>query len=418
MNEPQRVVIVGGGIIGIASAYFLRKAGLDVTLIDQDRMGAACSHGNCGLISPSHILPLTQPGALPQGFRALFQSNGPLRISPGLNFSLWTWLLKFASHCNKTDMYRTGHARHAILDSSRALYEQIITEHGIECHFKTAGCMFVFRDEEHFDEHAKLLATVEKEYDVKYNSLVGDELLKKEPAFKPGATYGAFHYEPDGHLRPDKLIQGWLQVLREMGVTLLEQCKMTAFQADGGQARAIETSQGPLEADQFVVATGPVTPFLNKQLGFNVPIQPGKGYSITTSCPSITPKHPMICEQDRVAITPMTSVFRIGSTMEFAGYNTKLSPKRLQLLRDGATKYLREPFGEEVIEEWYGWRPMTPDGKAIIDYTPKYKNVLLAAGHNMLGLSMAPATGRLVTEILTDQPQHMDWTPFRYPRRK
>lgn len=417
MAQSGSVVVVGGGLIGIASAYYLRQAGWEVTLIDQGKMGAACSHGNCGFISPSHIFPLCNPAALKQGLKAMIHPNGPLRIKPRLDLALWQWLLKFASHCNERDMVTIGHARHALLQSSRQLYDELLRQHDFDCEWQPKGCLFAYADEKSFTAHGRRVEQMQQEYGVQFQPFVGAELEDFEPALIPGRAYGAWYFADDAHVRPDRLTAAWVKQLEQMGVKLRENCRFEQFLAEGNRVRGVRTAEGELEADQVVIAMGAVTPFLNRQLGFRVPIQPGKGYSITMSCPQICPQRPIIFEKEKVAITPMKSAFRVGSTMEFAGYDTTLNPARLQLLRDGATRYLKEPLGATVEEEWYGWRPMTPDGKAILEYAPKYRNVFVAAGHNMLGLSMAPATGKLVSEILSGQTPHINPQPFRYPRQ-
>ncbi|MCA9045883.1 MAG: FAD-dependent oxidoreductase, partial [Planctomycetaceae bacterium] len=161
---------------------------------------------------------------------------------------------------------------------------------------------------------------------------------------------------------------------------------------------------------------GSWTPFLNKELGCSIPIQPGKGYSITMARPARCPRYPMILEECHVAITPFHEGYRVGSTMEFAGYDTSLNPRRLSYLRTGASQYLHEPTAEPVEEEWYGWRPMTWDGKPYIDRSPRFENVWVAAGHNMLGISMGPSTGKLIAELLDGTPTHIDISPFRIGR--
>jgi D-amino-acid dehydrogenase len=191
---------------------------------------------------------------------------------------------------------------------------------------------------------------------------------------------------------------------------------MNGLVAEQGGARAIHTSGGDMTADAFVVATGALTPVLNAHLGCKVPIQPGKGYSITMPRPVKCPKYPLIFEEHRVAVTPMKSGYRLGSTMEFAGYDTTLNRRRLDLLKEGARHYLHEPYCEPVVEEWYGWRPMTPDSVPIIDRSPAFSNVFIVAGHNMLGLSMAPATGKLVAEMLGGGKTHIDESPYRVAR--
>ena len=171
-----------------------------------------------------------------------------------------------------------------------------------------------------------------------------------------------------------------------------------------------------MEADEYVVATGALTPRLNEWLGCQIPIQPGKGYSMTMAHPSICPKYPMLLPEHRVAVTPMESVYRLGSIMEFAGYDESLRESRLRLLTEGASHYLREPRGTPVDETWFGWRPMTPDSRPVIDHSPTMSNLVIAAGHNMLGLSMAPGTGRLVSELVTGAEPHLDPAPYAVSR--
>lgn len=264
----------------------------------------------------------------------------------------------------------------------------------------------------HYAETDKLLAD---EFNLKADRFDGESMIELEPALKSGLA-GGFLYRSDAHLRPDRLMTAWRSVLERLGVVVREETAVTAFRHENGQARAAVTSRGEVVADAFVVATGAWTPLLKHSLGCRVPIQPGKGYSITMSRPERCPKLPLIFEEHRVAVTPMQSGYRIGSMMEFAGYDTSLKPRRLDMLRQGAVHYLHEPLGERTEESWYGWRPMTFDSKPIIDRSPAFSNVMIAAGHNMLGLSMAPATGRLVAEMLNRQPPHIDPLPYSVAR--
>ena len=174
----------------------------------------------------------------------------------------------------------------------------------------------------------------------------------------------------------------------------------------------MDCSDGPIEASHLVVATGALTPRLAKSIGWSAPIQPGKGYSLTMPRPAVCPEIPMIFPETRVAVTPFDAGYRLGSTMEFAGYDESLNPKRLNLLREGAEPYLIEPFCEPVETTWFGWRPMTWDGVPIIGSCPGRRRVILAAGHNMLGLSMAPSTGKLVAELIEGKQPHVDPRPY------
>lgn len=414
-SAGRHTVVVGGGVVGAFCAWYLSQAGRRVTIIDKAEFGAACSHGNCGYISPSHVLPLTQPGMLLQGLQGLIRRNQALRIHPRLSPDFWKWMLKFASRCNRRDMLQAAKGRNAILESGRKLYQEIIESESLNVEFQKLGLMFVFRDQKNFDHFSETDSLLRKDYGVTAEPIDGAELSRMEPALKTGLA-GAWHYTNDAHLRPDRLMSELRRRLLENGVEIRTGHEMSAFVAGNGTAQAVRTSAGEISADEFVVATGPLTPMLNKELGCKIPIQPGKGYSITMPRPAVCPKYPMLLEEAHVGITPWESGYRIGSTMEFAGYNSELTPSRLQYLRKGAAEYLVDPYAEPVQEEWFGWRPMTWDGLPYIDRTPRFSNVWVAAGHNMLGLSMGTSTGKLIGELLTGQKPHIDPAPYRIGR--
>jgi D-amino-acid dehydrogenase len=411
---PGRVVIVGGGIIGAACAYYLSGDGWKVTILDRGGFGMGCSHANCGYVCPSHVLPLAVPGAVRGALRAILSRNSPFAIKPRLDLALWGWLWKFARRCNVRDMMHSARAIRALLTSSRRLYDDWLHDEQIECEWQARGLLFVFRSPEMMEHYAETDRLLREEFATPAKRFDGEAVNRLEPALKPGMA-GGWLYESDAHLRPDKLMSALRDVLTKRGVEIREFCEVLDVVRDGKRAAAVETKLGHVAGDAFVVAAGAWTPLLGKALGMRVPIQPGKGYSITMPRPALCPTYPMIFEEHRVAVTPMASGYRIGSTMEFAGYDTSLNRERLQLLKDGAAHYLREPVAEPVQEEWYGWRPMTADGKPIIGRTAT-ENLWVAAGHNMLGLSMAPATGKLVAELLGGRTPHLDPEPYS-PRR-
>jgi D-amino-acid dehydrogenase len=414
-QSAPRAVVVGGGVIGAACAYYLSRGGWAVTVVDQGGFGQGCSHANCGFVCPSHVLPLAAPGAVRAGLKALLHPGGPLSIRFRFDPALWAWLYRFARRCNHHDMLEAGRGIQALLNSSRRLYDELLKEEAIDCEWQARGMLFVIRTPEamaHYAETDKLLSDT---FGVPAKRFDGEALTALEAALKPGLA-GGWLYDTDAHLRPDRLMASWQHVLAARGVAINERCPVQAFVGERGRARAVITPQGELAADAVVVATGALTPLLQKDLGCRIPIQPGKGYSITMARPARCPTYPLIFEEHRVAVTPMRSGYRLGSTMEFAGYDPTLNRSRLELLREGARPYLHEPFGEPVEEEWYGWRPMTPDGLPIIDRSPAWSNVLIAAGHNMLGLAMSPGTGRLVAELLGGATPHIDPQPYRVGR--
>ncbi len=327
-----RVVIIGGGVIGAASAYYLAKSGWRVTVVDQGTFGGGCSHGNCGYVCPSHVLPLAAPGAIGMALRSMLSRESPFYVKPRFSLDLWSWLFRFARRCNTHDMLAAGHAIQALLDSSRRLYAELMRTEPLDCEWQTRGLLFVFQTAaamEHYAATDKMLGEHFQLFAQRYDSAA---LADLEPALKPGLA-GGWLYKNDAHLRPDRLMSSWRRVLEARGVEIREQCTMNGLIEDNGLARAVATSQGELAAEAFVVATGAWTPLLRKHLHCKVPIQPGKGYSITMPRPGRCPTYPMIFEEHRVAITPMQTGYRIGSTMEFAGYDTTLNRTRLDLLR-------------------------------------------------------------------------------------
>jgi D-amino-acid dehydrogenase len=410
-----RVVVVGGGVIGASCAYYLSKAGWSVTVLDRGGFGKGCSHGNCGFVCPSHVLPLAAPGAIRSALKALLRRNAPFSIKPRLDPALWGWLIRFARRCNARDMMEAGRALHALLNSSRSLYDQLMKEEPFDCEWEARGMLVVFLRHEPMEHHAQTDRLLRESFDMGAERYDGDRLLELEPALKPGLA-GGWLYRSDAHLRPDKLMSSWRRVFEARGVTIREQCEVTGLVNEGGRARAVVTAQGEVPADAFVIAAGAWTPLLGDHLGCRVPIQPGKGYSITMPRPARCPGIPLIFDEHRVAVTPWASGYRLGSTMEFAGYDTSIDPRRLELLCEGARPYLHEPYCEPVREEWYGWRPMTSDGKPIIGRSPALANVLIAAGHNMIGVATAPATGKLVAEVLGGGRPHIDPAPFAAAR--
>lgn len=418
MSDAQRgsIVIIGGGFIGLASAAYLRRDGWQVTVIDRGTIGGGCSFANCGLVCPSHVLPLTEPAALRAAFHALLSPSSPFRIRPRLDVHLWSWLLRFARRCNTRDMLAAAHAIQPLLASSMAEYEQLLGPGGLECEWEKRGLLFVYRTQaalDAYDATNRLLTESFNEPAVKLDAAAACQL---EPALKPEIA-GGWYYEHDGHLRPNRLIDAWRKQLTASGVEFLEQCELQDFAVGGNRvATAAETSRGPLTADRFLIATGAWTPQLDRLIGRHIPIEPGKGYSITMPRPARCPRIPMIFPEHRVAVTPMQSGYRLGSIMELSGYDETIRPQRLELLRAGARPYLHEPCCEPELQTWFGWRPMTYDSLPIIGPTPRFGNVWLAAGHNMLGLSMAPATGKLIAELFAGRTPHIDPKPYGFER--
>ncbi len=415
MSRTGRLVVIGGGVIGTAAAYYAARRGWQVTVIERSKIGGGCSHGNCGYVSPSHVLPLAGPGVLWPTLKTMFYRNSPFKLRFRLDPALFSWLLNFAGRCNEQDQLQSAQAIHTMLQAARKLYDDLILDEQLQCEWETRGILFVNRSAQglrHADHVAHLL---KDEFGVNASRYEGEAVQQLEPALLPGNA-GAWLYECDAHLRPDRLMSQWQTAIVRQGVRIEEQTNFLGFKEYKQKINGVQTDRGDYPADAIVIATGAWTPQLQSLLGCRVPIQPGKGYSITMNRPQNCPVLPMIFEDHRVAITPFQSGYRIGSTMEFAGYDETLNPERLELLRDGAKLYLHDPLGAELQEEWWGWRPMTYDSVPIIGPVPDRKNVFLASGHSMLGVSLATSSGKLISELISDEVPHIDPEPYAVTR--
>ncbi|HEY6942362.1 NAD(P)/FAD-dependent oxidoreductase [Dokdonella sp.] len=408
--RPSDVVILGGGVIGLACAYYLLHEGRSVTVLEQGSAGCASSHGNCGTLTPSHAGPLAAPGTIAQALRWLFRPDAPLRIRPRPDPELVRWLLAFARRCNGHDWIAAARAKAPLLLRSRALVEELVRRERLDCEFEAIGTLSVFRDEAHF-ARARGMAERLVGLGIAVEALDAAATLAREPALKP-AIAGALFHPGDASLRPDRYVAELARIVRAAGGRIEEGARVDGFVLDGSRIAEVVASNGRHAGRDVVLALGAWSPLLARRLGLRIPIQPGKGYSITYSRPAACPRVPMTLKEPSVCVTAWGSGYRLGSTMEFAGYDDRLTRVRLDALKRGAAAFLREPEGAEVVEEWYGWRPMVPDDLPVIGRAPGIDNLVVATGHGMLGVTMSAGTGVLVSEIVADRPPSLDPAPF------
>jgi len=412
----RRVVVIGAGAIGTGCAHYLAKSGCEVVLIDSDAQGKGATSGNCGNLVYSHLLPLSEPGAVTRALKAIGRGDSPLYIKPRFDPALWRWLLQFALQCNEESMLRSSRALQPIMVSSAKLYDDLMAESPLDCEWEQNGSLYVYETEKGMEEYAEMDQLLANEFGLSATRYDANVLLELEPKLLPGSAAGGWVYDDDVQVRPEKLMSSWREVLEAQGVTIREHCGAKGILRENGVACAVRTEGEDIKADSVVVATGAWTPLLNKELGCRVPVQPGKGYSITMPRPEQCPKNLLLFMEDSVVVTPMQSGYRLGSTMEFSGYDPTLNRRRLDRLMHVAAKYLVEPHGPSITEEWFGWRPMTYDGVPIIDQSPAMRNVVIATGHNMIGLTLATGTGKLVAEMVLGEEPHLDPTPYSLSR--
>lgn len=403
------VLILGGGVIGLACAHYLLQAGRSVHVLERHRVGAATSHGNCGTITPSHAPPLAAPGMVLKGLKYMLTPDAPLYIRPRLDLELAGWLLRFALRCNHREWHRTALEKAALLHASRRLLEQLVREQKLDCEFAARGAHLVYRDARSFSADCAELSEL-AEFGIESRILSPAELAADEPALQPGAV-GAIHHPGDAHLRPDRYCAELARLVKEQGGTIEEEVAVTGFVREQGRIVGVETSAGRRAGREVLLALGPWSPLLSRQLGVRLPIQPGKGYSITYPRPTLVPRRPLVLKERSVCVTTWADGFRLGSTMEFSGYDASLNRARLDALERASREYLREATGPKKIEEWFGWRPMTYDDMPILGRAPGHDNLWLATGHGMLGVTLSAVTGHLLTDLICGREPIVDPTP-------
>ena len=399
----DRVIVVGAGHIGLACAHYLREDGHDVTVIDRANVGGACSYANCGFLVPSHILPLTTPDAIWTGLASLFRPRAAFRFRPQLRAALYRWMWEFGRRCTRRQMLDAGTVLKQLLDASIGEYRNLLSNAALDCEWQGNGMLFVFRAEKALREFALTDAMLADEFGLAARLIPGDELPQFDASLRDGLA-GAWFYENDSHLRPDKLNAKWASLLRQRHVKFIEDCRVENVEKAGGRISALITSRGPMSADRYVFATGAWSGSFAADLECNIPVEPGKGYSVTMTKPETMPTHPMLMPEKHIGVTPFNDGYRIASMMEFAGFDDSIPSFRIQQLRDSAQPFLRNPAGPKIEHTWYGWRPMTWDSLPIIGRVPRLENALLATGHNMLGLSLAPVTGKAIADLVAGRP--------------
>lgn len=412
------VVVIGGGVIGLACGLALREAGRPVRILEASVVGCGSSHGNCGTITPSHAMPLAAPGTVLRALRWMLTPDAPLYVQPRFDPALWAWLLRFAGRCSRHHWLQGGAAKVAILHASRQALPEWIARHGLQCEFLASGTDHVFRSEQtlaDYDADLRALA----ELGIPSEHIDGASYLRQEPALRDGVI-GAVRFPGDASLRPDRYVAELARAFRAAGGVIIDRCEVTGLREER-HGLHLRTTQGDVAASDVVVATGAWSPRLASALspslgGVRRAMQPGKGYSITYARPSLAPRRPLVLQERSVCVTTWEDGYRLGSTMEFSGYDASLNRRRLDALERGAREYLHEPVGPSKREEWFGWRPMTFDDLPIIGRVPGSAPLWLATGHGMLGVSMSVATAELVADLLSGRAPRIDPAPYRLER--
>jgi D-amino-acid dehydrogenase len=415
----KHVVIIGAGVIGLSTAYHCARRGLAVTVLERSpAQRDGTSYGNAGMVVPSHFIPLAAPGMVALGLKWMWNPASPFYIRPRFDADLFDWGMKFWRAANAGHVRRSAPLIRDLSLMSRAAFEEFAAVPGVDFGLVKRGLLMLCREPHTLDEEAKTAAQARQ------LGLPAEVLdARQTAALDPGARMdiaGAIHFPLDCHLSPARFMAALQSQSEALGVKFKWDCVVKNLRSEAGRLRAAQLASGEeITADEFVLCGGTWSPELAHQLGLSLPMQAGKGYSLTLAQPRQLPRLCSILTEARVAVTPMGDTLRVGGTMEIAGLNEEINPVRVRGIVDSFCRYFPEfqPADFAGVQPWRGLRPCSPDGLPYLGRTQKFVNLSLSTGHAMMGLSLGPASGKILAEILSGETPSLDLTllvPDRY----
>jgi len=413
----KNVIIIGGGIVGLSTAFYLRRSGCNVTVLDKGDFNDNCSYGNAGYVCPSHFIPLATPGIVKQGLKWMLNDKSPFYVQPRLNRALIEWGIRFIKSATDKKVEAAAVPLRDIALLSQQEYESWIGLPGFDFSYEHKGLIEIFQTAEK-EEHAH--HTLEKAHELGLDAMMlsREELAQMEPQTRINAR-GALFFKCDTHLYPNRLMQSLIVYLKKNGVALVGGQEVKKFEIAIGSVKKVITGTQSFEGDEIIVAAGSWSRELTSQLHAKLPLVPGRGYSVTLENSPYKLNHPAVLMEGRVAITPMDgNKIRFGGTMEITSTKSRPRMKRVVGILNAVKRYFPDfdvpmPAQEKV---WYGYRPCSADGLPYIGRISKYKNVIVATGHSMLGLSLGAGTGKLVDEIVNDRKPSINMSPYNVDR--
>ena len=413
----KNVVVIGGGIIGLCSAYYLQKEGHQVTVIDKSDFKTGASYVNAGYITPSHIISLASPGIITQGIKWMFDSSSPFYVKPRLDidFLKWTWAFKKSATAKKVAASIPVIKDINLL--SRDLYEEIKAAKDFDFHYERKGLMMYYQTDK-VGEHEWELGKEALKAGLHAEHLTSmDAIRKYEPTVDLNVK-GAVYFDCDAHMTPSDFMPEMVAYLKSKGVQIFANEAVKDVEVKNQVISKVITDKAIYDADEVVMAAGSWSPLLIKKLGIKIPIQAGKGYRINVERETNITVPSILCEA-KVAVTPMTGFTSFAGTMEIDKINHRINPLRVNAIANAVTKFYNglEIHQTEKDAAECGLRPCSPDGLPYIGKSSKCTNLTIAAGHAMMGWSLGPVTGKLVSEIISNKKSSLDLAPF-HPDRK
>lgn len=434
----MRVGIVGGGGIGLCTAYYLKKMGADPVIIESSTLGNGCSHGNAGWVFPSKSTPLAKPGLTLQSLKWMLRRDSPLHIRPSALLTLAPWLLRFRAHCNHAAQKQGIAALAALNAVTMDRYDELAAD-GVQFESSESGLLLAFRDLEEAEETRKsveLVAAAKAASGAASGSVSGAafaaesgmasdgsnchdldeaELYEYEPLLRPGFRVGLF-LDEGRHVRPETLMAGLESSLRASGVEIHEGVRANGFRNEGQRVAAVVTSEGDLEVDAVVLAAGAQTGSLSRMVGSPIPLIAGKGYSVTIEQPTNQLRQALLLGDVLIGLSPYKGALRFAGTLELSGINTRMDMARVRSIRRQVSRALDIPEAKEGGRAWMGMRPLVPDSLPVMGKLPSRENVYVNTGHQMSGITLAPSSGWALSKLMLEGKAGVELEAFAADR--
>jgi D-amino-acid dehydrogenase len=408
------VVVVGGGVVGIACARELALRGADVVVLERDRIGHGCSFGNAGWLTPSQSLPLANPNLLLKSLRWLLDPESPLYIQPRLDPAFLRWLAGFLYAARRPNFERGARALLELCRVSVDLWEELARRNGEPFGFERHGLLAVYEKPESLAAArggVELLAR----NGIRAELWSAAEVREREPAVV-GAQVGAYFYPDDAHCEPYPAVRALAAEAVAAGVRLCEQSELFGFSPNGSGRRRLVTTRGEIAADRVVLATGSWSEPIAKTLGLRLPILGAKGYSMLLPRATQHPQRSIYLIERKIAVNPHADALRIAGTLELVRNDDSINRRRLDVILRGAQGMLALAEPPVATEIWRGLRPCAPDGMPLIGQARGKGDIWIATGHQMTGLKTATGTALLLAQLMAGETPRFDPQPFRADR--
>ena len=416
MNRETETLVIGGGAIGICCAYYLHALGKNVTVVEKDDICTGSSYGNAGLIVPSHSIPLAAPGVISQGLRWMFNPQSPFYIKPRFQRDLISWIWKFHSACSRDYLNKSIPVLRDLSLASLALFDELAMLKGIDFGFEKKGVLELFTTHKKFD-HGVEDSQLMQQHGLQ-NRIIETGELKQFIGDIRTAAVGGILFPQDAHLVPDRFVHQLARFVENKGVRLLNSVEVLGFETSGRKVTNVITTRGSISVGEIVLAGGCWSADLARELKIKLLIEPAKGYSVTFKRPAGWPSIPVVMAEARVVLTPMVDMLRFAGTLELAGFDMSINKQRLYAILEAVSAYFPDIDTDtlELVEIWRGLRPCSPDGLPYIARPRLYDNLIISTGHGMLGISLAPITGKIVAQLTSHQTPDMDIEALRIER--